>query len=344
MQRHIIALSEFSSRRPPFYDYEKERENCVYKKFDSSKHSPVFYGKLHARVDGDFCLEDEFDASVSHPATIGVSLVDEPTPPPPPAPKSPPPKENCTARDYCQYYILPILIPGMEKMLEQAKEEKCFERKRTKFNALDFLTHYLYTHNKLYTDREGVSFEEIPFVKEHWKTNPRPPLPLSLIWNESEASLIIQSWFRGYKIRCEEKVSELRHWQKEWREDNEAAIKAKVQNFWQERGQSDDDEVESVGLSKPSTRPNTGTKSVHPTAYDRMHDPTKPRPVLSAKKDKEKKSNEVTEEVKEEPEVEEKEVEEVEKVEVVLPEVPKETSPKAKKKSVGRRTPEKVKH
>lgn len=72
-------------------------------------------------------MEDEFDASVSHPATVGISLVEEPSPPPPPAPKSPPPKEKCTARDYCQFYIFPILIPALEKMLEMAKEEKCFE-------------------------------------------------------------------------------------------------------------------------------------------------------------------------------------------------------------------------
>lgn len=173
--------------------------------------------------------------------------------------------------------------------------------------------------------------------------SPRPPLPLSLIWNESDASLIIQSWFRGYKIRCEEKVAELRTWQKEWREDNEVAIKAKVQNFWQERGQSNDNEEENgVGLSKPSTRPNTGTKSVHPTAYDRMNDPTKPRPILSAKKEKDKKCPEAaTEEVKEPVEVEEKEPEEIEPIVI---ETPKENSPKAKRKSAGRRTPEKSKH
>jgi len=46
--------------------------------------------------------------------------------------------------EYLEYYVFPHLLPSMEAMLTSAKKERCFERKRTKFNALDFLTESLY--------------------------------------------------------------------------------------------------------------------------------------------------------------------------------------------------------
>ena len=46
-----------------------------------------------------------------------------------------------------------------------------------------------------------MKLEDIPFVQEHWKEHPRPPLPKSLIWSEGEAMLIIQSFYRGYKVK-----------------------------------------------------------------------------------------------------------------------------------------------
>lgn len=30
--------------------------------------------------------------------------------------------------------------------------------------------------------------------------SPRPPLPLSLVWTEDEAALVIQSRWRGYQV------------------------------------------------------------------------------------------------------------------------------------------------
>ena len=44
-----------------------------------------------------------------------------------------------------------------------------FQRKRTKFNALDFLTEYLYGRNPQESDRENTQLADIPFVQEWWK-------------------------------------------------------------------------------------------------------------------------------------------------------------------------------
>ncbi|XP_073218381.1 IQ domain-containing protein K isoform X3 [Lepidochelys kempii] len=120
-----------------------------------------------------------------------------------PLPAAPNPK-TCSPREYLEYYIFPVLLPGMAELLHQAKKEKCFERKRTKFISCDFLTEWLY--------------------------NPRPPIPLSLLLSEEEACKIIQSFWRGYRVRCDTEVQELRQWQKQLREDKN--IIKRVQEFW----------------------------------------------------------------------------------------------------------------
>lgn len=64
--------------------------------------------------------------------------------------------------------------------------------------------------------------------------SPRAPLPLSLIWTEEEACLVIQSHWRGFLARRQPNIQELRVWQKEWREEN-ANIRSKVDDFWAEK-------------------------------------------------------------------------------------------------------------
>jgi len=63
--------------------------------------------------------------------------------------------------------------------------------------------------------------------------SPRKPLPKSLVWTEEEAALKIQSFFRGYQVRCHPEVQELRQWQRELREENQN-INQRVEKFWSE--------------------------------------------------------------------------------------------------------------
>uniref|UniRef100_A0A8D0GKZ2 IQ motif containing K n=1 Tax=Sphenodon punctatus TaxID=8508 RepID=A0A8D0GKZ2_SPHPU len=133
-------------------------------------------------------------------------------------------------RKFLECYIFPVLLPGMAELLHQAEKERCFERKRTKFIACDFLTEWLYNHNPKRKDEPFTEFFSIPFVKDWLKDHPRPPIPLSLLLSEEEASNIIQSFWRGYRVRCEPEVQELRQWQKQLREDKN--IIKRVQEFW----------------------------------------------------------------------------------------------------------------
>ncbi|KAM7091215.1 IQ domain-containing protein K isoform 2-T2 [Ciconia maguari] len=172
--------------------------------------------------------------------TVGQQLL--PIPEVAPFPEPPDPK-ICSPREYLEYYIFPVLLPGMAELLHRAKEEKCFERKRTKFIACDFLTEWLYNKNPKRKDESFTEFFSIPFVNDWLKDHPRPPIPLSLLLSEEEASIVIQSFWRGYRVRCDSEIQELRQWQKQLREDKN--IIKTVKEFWTKQEAKDFNDVSS---------------------------------------------------------------------------------------------------
>ncbi|XP_072124875.1 IQ domain-containing protein K isoform X3 [Mobula birostris] len=229
--------------------------------YDASKHSPVFYGHMVAKVSVDTSLLEHFNPEYSHPALLGHAVVQKPPlplSPPPPPPPSPPDPRTCSPRQYLEHYIFPVLLPGLFETLTQAKKEKCFERKRTKFNACDFLAEWLYNNNQSRFGKEFVGFFEIPFVKNWLQHHPRPPIPLSLLLSEDEAALVIQSFWRGYRVRCESEIQELRQWQRELREENRGYTK-KIIKFWAEQelkvGQKMEEEEIEESMITPAEVP-----------------------------------------------------------------------------------------
>lgn len=206
--------------------------------YDSAKHSPVFYGYSYhfTKLDDESLLKD-FDPTVSNSICVGYSLEIY-------TPKKieflPVVKEKevkkLNEKEYIEQFVFPVLLPCLELMLAQAKLSKCFERKRTAFNACDFITEYLYKNNPIkpsveLESRRSLTFWEIPFVKEWIALHPRPALPKSLLWTEEEAAVIIQAFLRGYFVRRDPEVQELRKWQRELREENQN-IGERVEKFW----------------------------------------------------------------------------------------------------------------
>ena len=93
----LYALVEFQSRRPPFEDTLKKDVDAV--NYDPSKHNPVFYGKMHERIQSvDLDLEREFDSSLSHPSCIGHVFVNPVPPSPPKTAPALPDKNKCKSR------------------------------------------------------------------------------------------------------------------------------------------------------------------------------------------------------------------------------------------------------
>ncbi|XP_053515476.1 IQ domain-containing protein K isoform X1 [Artibeus jamaicensis] len=155
--------------------------------------------------------------------------------------------KTCSPKEYLETFVFPVLLPGIASLLHQAKKEKCFERKRSKFIACDFLTEWLYNQNPKRTGKLFTEFFSIPFVEQWLKQHPRPPIPLSLQLTEEEAALRIQSFWRAYLVRCDPEIQELRQWQKKLREDKH--IRERVKIFWAKQEQKVKYKMEDVAAT-----------------------------------------------------------------------------------------------
>ncbi|XP_076461698.1 IQ domain-containing protein K-like [Babylonia areolata] len=229
------VCQELQEERERFEREDGEVEPKRVQHFDPSRHHPAFYGKAFAHIPGDYSVKTELDQSVGHPSYASYWTADESVTESVDLPKPLKDRKTCTNREYLELYVWPSLLPALENTLVTARSQGSFGLKKVQFNSLDYLTEFLYNHNPLHPEdeRKRLPLFDIPFVKDWLKLHPRPPQPVSLTWTEDETATKIQSAWRGYLVRRDPEVQELRKWQEEWRFFNrEDQIQEEVSGFW----------------------------------------------------------------------------------------------------------------
>lgn len=120
-------------------------------------------------------------------------------------------------KDFLDFYVFPVLLPAIQALLTHAKNERVFQARYCSFDALDFVVEFLYNNNPRYPQRDKISLEKIPFVKEWLQKYPRPPVPSWLVMTKEDAARIIQRNVRGFLVRIRPEVAEMREFWKVWK-------------------------------------------------------------------------------------------------------------------------------
>ncbi|CAG9761505.1 unnamed protein product [Ceutorhynchus assimilis] len=127
---------------------------------------------------------------------------------------------------YLNKEVFPVLCEALIAMLGIVTDENSFNRQKSAFHGIDYLSEYLHNKNPKHPDRRNnwTYIFDMDWVNDYLQHNPRPYYPFSLIWSREYAAVKIQSFLRGYWVRRRDDVQEVRTFWKDYKlsKQNEA--------------------------------------------------------------------------------------------------------------------------
>ncbi|XP_044763618.1 IQ domain-containing protein K-like [Coccinella septempunctata] len=123
--------------------------------------------------------------------------------------------------DFLETKITPLLNDALQSTVKEAEKQNCLDRQRTDFDPIDHIAQYLWNHNPEFPDRVNKykSIHDMKWVQDYLKQHPRPFFPFHLIWSDEYAAIKIQSYIRGYWVRKQEDVQEVRKFWKQLKDE-----------------------------------------------------------------------------------------------------------------------------
>ncbi|XP_012271944.1 IQ domain-containing protein K [Orussus abietinus] len=146
-----------------------------------------------------------------------------------------PHQEGCA--EYLKREIFPILLPAMEGMLIEANRWNALRIQKCRFSGLDYLAEVLWNKNPRRSRVKWLDVFEIPTFKLQLRLNPRPIFPKSWLWTKERAAVELQRWVRGWLVRKQEDVQEMRQFWMAIAEDSERF--AEIERHKKEEDKSD---------------------------------------------------------------------------------------------------------
>lgn len=136
-----------------------------------------------------------------------------------------------TSSDYLERTVYPSLLTAVNKVVSTAQSDLSSKRySRRLVSGLDLLAEYLL---KSKNEKETEDIFLNPTFAEILSDHPRPVFPKNLIMSREEAAIIIQAHIRGFLVRTEPEVADLRNFWKRMR--NRSCKQMRYRSVWKKK-------------------------------------------------------------------------------------------------------------
>ncbi|KAK9882047.1 hypothetical protein WA026_018898 [Henosepilachna vigintioctopunctata] len=135
---------------------------------------------------------------------------------------------------YLDSDIISLLKDAFLSVLQETEKQNCLDRRRSSYDPIDHFAQFLWAHNTRYPDRidKYNNIHDMEWVQKYLRQNPRSFFPFHLVWNENFAAIKIQSYMRGYWVRKQENIQEVRKFWKQLKDENKSSGTSLSRRFY----------------------------------------------------------------------------------------------------------------